>query len=68
MRSIADHDVLFERLKTVEAKWLLSTYDKPELHQYVDGYHIKKVSFPSGMSGNGWKNQEILVANYPIGE
>lgn len=68
MRSMANHSVLFEHLKRVKAKWLLSTYDKPELHPYVDGYCIKKVSFPSGMSGNGWKNREILVANYPLNE
>jgi len=68
MRSMADHSALFEHLKGVKAKWLLSTYDKQELHPFVDGYYIKKVSFPSGMSGNGWKNQEILVANYPLGE
>jgi DNA adenine methylase len=66
MRGMTEHEVLFERLKTLRAKWLLSTYDKPDLHEYVRDFYTKKVTFSSGMPGNGRKNQEILVANYPL--
>jgi hypothetical protein len=64
MRSFEEHQELFERLRETKAKWLLSTYDKPELHELFNGYSVKSVSFASGM--NGYRNREILVANYDL--
>lgn len=66
MRAIEDHHALFDRLNTLKARWILSTYDTPELRRFFDGYHVKPVTFRSGMSGNGYTNSEILVTNYPL--
>ncbi len=66
MRSFEEHQALFNRLRETKAKWLLSTYDKPELQALFDGYFVRPISFASGM--NGYKNREILVANYDLEE
>ena len=64
MRSFEEHQELFERLQNTKAKWLLSTYDKPELQALFNGHFIRPVSFASGM--NGYKNREILVSNFDL--
>ncbi len=64
MRSFVEHQELLARLTRVQARWLLSTYDKPDLRVLVSDYSVIPVTFPSGM--NGYKNQEILVANYDL--
>ena len=66
MRSFEEHRELFEQLRETKARWLLSTYDKPELQTLFNGFYIRPVSFASGM--NGYKNREILVANYDLRE
>jgi DNA adenine methylase len=64
MRSSTDHAALALRLKTVQGKWLLSTYDSSELRDIFASCFFKSVSFPSGMAGNHYKNKEVIVTNY----
>jgi DNA adenine methylase len=64
MRSVEDHELLVKRLKSVRGKWLLSTYDSKEIRQLFKGYYFTRVSFASGMAGNGYKNIEVLVTNF----
>lgn len=66
MREMANHELLLSHLKAVRARWILSTYDRSDLHSFFDGYYTKSVRFSSGMPGNGRKNNEILVANFPL--
>lgn len=64
MRSVEDHGLLAKQLKSAKGKWLLSTYDSKEIRRLFAGYHFTRVSFASGMAGNGYKNIEVLVTNF----
>ena len=68
MRSIEDHQKLAERIRKIKAKFLLSTYDLPELRTLFSGYNTVSVEFPAGMQGHrGRKNQELIIMNYEPG-
>lgn len=74
MRDWDDHRLLAERLKIAQCKWLLSSYDIPEIHALYDGYRITPVQSSSGMKAkkNGDErvlNKEVLVCNFapPLG-
>ena len=69
MRDWDDHRLLAERLKTAQCKWLVSSYDIPEIHALYDGYRITPVQSSSGMKArkNGDErviNKEVLVCNF----
>jgi len=69
MRDWNDHRRLAERLGKVTCKWILSSYDSPEIHDLYGAYHIVPVQSFSGMnvskSDNGRKlNQEVLILNF----
>jgi hypothetical protein len=54
-----------------KAKWMLSSYDIPEVRKTYDGCYIIPVTTHSGMSTSRTKekrvvNKEVLIANYPI--
>ncbi len=69
MRDWSDHQLLAERLKTAKCKWILSSYDIPEMHELYAGYHITAVQSSSGMKAkkNGTErvvNKEVLISNF----
>ncbi len=73
MRSWEEHDRLAKRLMNTQCKWLLSSYDTPEVRQLFatdsECYTVAIQSF-SGMdvTKNGGErvlNKEILIMNYP---
>jgi DNA adenine methylase len=69
MREWNAHVVLFERLKMAKCKWILSSYDKPEIREQLEGFFIIPVQYSSGMNieknGNTRvMNKEILIINF----
>jgi DNA adenine methylase len=68
MRSIEDHRSLVERLRSAECRWLLSSFDKPEVRQLYDEFHVTEIDFASGLdAGDGSRrNREVVVTNYAI--
>ena len=72
MRSLDEHRALWRSLKRLEGRWLLSTYDDPELRREMGrilgegvGFYPIKVQWglPSPASV---RHRELLVANYPV--
>jgi hypothetical protein len=69
MREWDAHNLLFERLKKTKCKWILSSYDKPEIRHQFEQSFIISVQSSSGMNteknGNTRvMNKEILVTNF----
>jgi DNA adenine methylase len=68
MRSIEEHQELIEWMSQAKCKWLLTNYDRPEVHELYGAFNIRKVDFASGMDSEGGqrRNREIIVTNYDI--
>lgn len=69
MQSWDDHRRLANRLAQAKCKWILSSYDIPEMHELYDGYNIMTVQTYSGMrqKKNGSErvvNREVLITNF----
>ncbi|MCC7449848.1 MAG: DNA adenine methylase [Anaerolineae bacterium] len=69
MRDWSDHQRLATRLRQTTCRWILSSYDTPEVHALFDGYHFTHVSAASGMKAtkNGKArviNKEVLITNF----
>jgi DNA adenine methylase len=71
MRDQADHDRLIARLQVAKCKWILSTYDTPEMrnHTLMTEYFITPVQSFSGMRVKKTEsrrvlNSELLITNY----
>ena len=69
MQDWDDHKRLAIRLSNAKCKWLLSSYDVPEVRTLYDGYNIISVKSFSGMnakknSSERVVNHEVLIANY----
>jgi len=69
IRDWETHQQLSERLATTQCQWILSSYDKPEIHELFKQFHIQSVSAASGMNleKNGSSrvvNQEVLITNF----
>lgn len=69
MQDWADHQRLAHRLAESKCKWILSSYDRPEVHDMYDGYNILSVQTYSGMNKkkNGSErviNKEVLITNF----
>jgi DNA adenine methylase len=69
MREWDAHNLLFERLKKAKCKWILSSYDKPEIRDQFEQAFITSVQSSSGMNteknGNTRvMNKEILITNF----
>ncbi len=69
MRGWPEHHLLAERLKSAKCRWMLSSYDIPEMHTLFSDYFILAVQSSSGMSTekNGITrtvNREVLITNY----
>jgi len=71
MQDWNDHKRLALRLTDAKCKWLLSSYDVPEVRELYEGYNIIPVQSYSGMntkknSSERVVNHEVLIANYVI--
>jgi len=69
MQDWAEHRQMAVRLANTKCKWILSSYDRPEVREMYDGYDIVPIQSYSGMNTqkNGSErvlNQEVLVANF----
>lgn len=69
MRSWEDHQELASRLANVNCKWLLSSYNKPEVRALYDGCHFVPIKSFSGMANkkNGSSrtlNDELVITNF----
>jgi DNA adenine methylase len=69
MRGWEDHKRLADVLANTQAKWILSSYDIPEIHTLFNGYHIIPIQSSSGMktkknSSERVLNREVLVCNF----
>lgn len=69
MRSWEQHQKLIETLKQVRAKWILSSYDIPEMRNFFSDNFIISVQSASGMKAKKNEaarvlNKEILVTNF----
>lgn len=69
MRSWEDHHLLAERLSRTKCKWILSSYDIPEIHELFADYFIVSVQSASEMrtrkdDSSRVLNKEVLITNY----
>ena len=69
MRGWPEHHLLAECLKNAKCRWILSSYDIPEMHTLFSHYFILAVQSASGMNTkkNGTSrtlNREVLITNY----
>lgn len=69
MREWSDHQRLAERLACTQSKWILSSYDIPEVRNLYSPYYVIPVQSFSGMTTrkNGRErviNKEVLVTNF----
>lgn len=69
MRSWEDHQRLADRLARAECKWIISSYDTPEVRELYGGHHVVPVTAYSGMNTTKGgtkrvKNEEVLILNY----
>ncbi len=62
--SFDGHVELFELLKTIKGKWLLSYNDHPFIHNLYKDYRIEKVETLYSLSGNTKPKTEIIIRNY----
>lgn len=71
MRNWDEHHQLVERLERVACKWILSSYDTPEIRELFRQHYFVRVQSYSGMkvSKNGNErvlNQELLITNFAL--
>jgi hypothetical protein len=69
MRDWKDHQELADRLHKTECKWILSSYDIPEIRALYPKNYVVSVQMASGMKAkkNGSErviNKEVLITNY----
>jgi DNA adenine methylase len=69
MRSWEEHQALAEKLNHSQCRWILSSYDTPEIRKLYENEYILAVQSFSGMKAekNGHErvlNKEVLIMNY----
>jgi len=69
MRSWEDHRELAERLIKTKCKWILSSYDIPQMRDLFNDFYIISVQSASGMrtkknDHSRVLNKEVLITNY----
>jgi len=69
MRDWKEHRELAERLRKTECKWILSSYDIPEMRELYPENYVVAVQMASGMKArkNGSErviNKEVLITNF----
>ncbi|MEW5986490.1 MAG: DNA adenine methylase [Chloroflexota bacterium] len=69
MQDWQDHQRLALRLSETKCRWILSSYDLPEIYQMYAGYNIIPVQSYSGMNARKRSpervlNREVLITNF----
>jgi len=69
MRDWGEHQLLAARLKAANCKWILSSYDTPEVRDLYSDYYAVSVQSASGMKATKQGNQrvlnkEVLITNF----
>ena len=73
MRGEEAHQELADSLKSTKCKWVLSSYDAPDMYEMFDGYVITPVLSSSGMKTGAEEeqagrkrtlNREVLITNF----
>lgn len=69
MREWHDHQALADRLAHTQCRWILSSYDMPQVREMFASYNIVRIEAYSGMStqkrnGSRVLNEEVLIMNY----
>ena len=69
MRSWEDHHELTERLVRTKCKWILSSYDIPQIRDLFKNFYVISVQSASGMrtkkdDHSRVLNREVLITNY----
>ena len=69
MRSWDEHHILSSRLKKAKAKWILSSYDIPDVRKLFPDHYIVSVQSSSGMKikkndNTRVLNKEVLIMNF----
>ncbi|MCB8992218.1 MAG: DNA adenine methylase [Ardenticatenaceae bacterium] len=69
MRSWEEHEKLALHLSQTQSKWLLSSYDKPQIRDLYKDYYVIPVQSYSGMATRKKNdkrvlNQEIVIMNF----
>ena len=69
MRGWEEHHALAERLQRAKCRWILSSYDIPEMHALFPEHFIMAVQSASGMNvekngGTRVLNREVLITNF----
>ena len=69
MRSWDEHKKLVERLNKTKARWILSSYDIPQMRDFFPDHFIISVQSSSGMkvkkdNNSRVLNKEILITNF----
>lgn len=69
MKSWEDHQELADTLARAKGKWILSSYDRPEVREMYEKFSIVSVEAYSGMrtkrnSNTRVMNKEVLIMNY----
>lgn len=71
MRDWNDHYALATVLASTQSKWILSSYDNPEVRELFSPYHIIPVTSASGMRKAKHNTervivQEVLIVNFAV--
>jgi len=71
MRDWKHHYELVERLRAIKGKWMMSSYDQPEVRALFSDFQMMEIRSSSGMSTDKNQsgrvvNRELLIANYPL--
>jgi DNA adenine methylase len=71
MREWDLHDLLTDRLKNTKCKWILSSYDIPQIRDMFKEYEIIPVQISSGMNVKKTNtkrvvNKEVLILNFDL--
>lgn len=67
MRQWTEHEELAHALHNLRCRFLLTSYNLPEIRAIYDGFHITDVDFAAGMPTGEHqrsRNHEIIVTNY----
>lgn len=73
MRSWSDHRRLADRLSKTKCRWILSSYDMPEIRELYGGTNVFTIESYSGLrvkkhDTRRVKNREVLITNYDPAE
>lgn len=67
MRKWKEHEELARALRNLRSRFLLTSYNLPEIRALYDGFYITEVNFAAGMpvgERQRSRNDEIIVTNY----